>query len=231
MILSVNTSTIQFSIALMQENGSILAEYFMSPSEKYFKNFMPATHSLLSTSDSNLQDIKAIIVAIGPGSFTGLRVGLSAAKGMCHGLQIPIIGVSGLEAMANQLPHSNYPVCPIIQSGKGEIFSALFIWHDIIKMVRIREDTCLKLKELPTYIEETTIFLGNDLNSQGHIIKKMLGCKALLAPAPLWNLKASAVGAIGLERFHNQDFDDLQDLVPSYLRPPDIRPNPFPLIS
>ncbi|MBW1766782.1 MAG: tRNA (adenosine(37)-N6)-threonylcarbamoyltransferase complex dimerization subunit type 1 TsaB [Deltaproteobacteria bacterium] len=227
MILAVNTSTIQFSIALLKENGTILAEYFTSAGSKNFGSFMPSIHYLLKTSKSNIQDIKALVVTTGPGSFTGLRVGLSAAKGMAQSLQIPIIGVSSLEAMANLLPYTAYPICPMIHSRKGEVFTALFNCCDDHKMVRIKEDTCLKFEDLSSFIEGPTLFLGNDFNKQEHVIREMLGRKALTAPAHLWNLKASSVGTLGLERFHRHNFDDLQDLVPSYLRPPDIRPNPF----
>jgi hypothetical protein len=94
-------------------------------------------------------------------------------------------------------------------------------------MIRTQQDTCLRIEDLPSVIEKPTIFLGNHFNTQGHLIREMFGPKAELAPAYLWNLKASAVGTLGLKRFLDQDFDDLQELVPTYLRPPDIRPNPY----
>jgi tRNA threonylcarbamoyladenosine biosynthesis protein TsaB len=231
MILTINTSTTQFSTALLKEDGTVFAEYFMSSGLKNFRNFMPVVHFLLTTSKVDVHNIQALIVATGPGSFTGLRVGLSAAKGMAQGLKIPIIGVSSLEALASQLPYVTYPICPIINSRKGEVFIALFNWCDDHKMIRIKEDTCLKMGDLPPIIDETTLFLGNDFKNQGRLILEMLGHKALLAPAHLWSLKASAVGAVGLERFREDDFDELRDIVPSYLRALDIRPNPFSLIS
>ena len=85
------------------------------------------------------------------------------------------------------------------------------------------------MEDLPSFIEGKTFFIGNDFSRQGSEIVKTCGQKALLAPSHLWNLRASAVGALGLERFQQQDYDELQDLVPSYLKSPDIRRNPFPL--
>jgi len=228
MILSLNTSTVQYSMALMEENGAVTAEYFMTPGSKSFKGFMPTLDDLLTRSLQRMEYIESVIVATGPGSFTGLRVGLSAAKGFCQGLHIPIIGVSSLGAMANQLPHTRYPVCPIINSRKGEVFAALFEWSDEGEMVRLKEDSCLPMKDLPAFIGRKTLFLGNDFSGQKPEIVKLCGRKALPAPASLWNLRASAVGALGLERFHQQDYDNLQDLVPSYLSPPVIRPQPLP---
>jgi tRNA threonylcarbamoyladenosine biosynthesis protein TsaB len=211
----------------MKEEGTIMSEYYMASGSKNFRRFMPGIDFLLATSEVDTKDIKALIVATGPGSFTGLRVGLSEAKGMAQGLQIPIIGVSSLEAMAAQLPFVRQPVCAIIDSRKGEVFAALFSWGDDQRMIRTQQDICLRIKDLPSVIEKPTLFLGNDFNTQGHLIREMLGPKAELAPAYLWNLKASAVGTLGLNRFIAQDFDDLQELVPTYMRPPDIRPNPF----
>jgi tRNA threonylcarbamoyladenosine biosynthesis protein TsaB len=230
MILAINTSTVQYSMALMQGTGSSLSEYFISSGSQHFRNFMPAFHCMLKNSNSSFQNIRAVIVAIGPGSFTGLRVGLAAAKGMAQGLGIPIIGISSLEAMANQLPHAPYPICPMIDSRKGEVFAALFRWSNDQKMIRIKEDTCLKMHELPFFVEETTLFVGNDFSRQGNVIINLPVQNALLAPGHLWNIRASVVGTLGLKRFSEQDFDDLQELVPLYLRPPDIRPNPYPPI-
>ncbi len=188
---------------------------------------MPAIHFMLSTSKVDTKEIKGLIVATGPGSFTGLRVGLSEAKGMAQGLQIPLIGVPSLEAMAAQLPCARRPVCPVIHSRKGEVFAALFRWSDNQSMSRTQQDTCLRIEDLPSVIAKPTLFLGNDFPGQAHLIRETLGNKAELAPAHLWNLKASAVGALGLKRFLTQDFDDLQELVPIYLRPPDIRSSSF----
>jgi tRNA threonylcarbamoyladenosine biosynthesis protein TsaB len=225
MILAINTSSVQFSIALLLENGTLVAEYFISSGTANFRPLIPALHELLGFSKADLKDIRALTVAKGPGSFTGLRVGLSAAKGICQGLGVPIIGVSGLEAMAGQLAYLTCPICPVISSRKGEIFTALFRHSNDGTSVRVRQDTCLKMVDMPSFIEEKTVFLGNDFESQAHVIKNVLGDKALLAPAAFWHLGASSVGAIGVKRLALGEFDDLRELVPTYLRPPDIRPD------
>ena len=101
MILAVNTSTFQYSLALMNRDGEILAECLISGPSNNFTGFMPALHSILLSSGSAVRDIKGIIVATGPGSFTGLRVGLAMSKGLAQGLHVGIIGVSSLEAMGS----------------------------------------------------------------------------------------------------------------------------------
>ena len=223
MLLSINTSTVQFSMALMEESGALMAEYFMTPASKSVKGFMPTLHDLLTRSSLKADQIEALFVARGPGSFTGLRVGLSAAKGFCQGLDIPIIGVSGLEAMVNQVPQTTHPICPIINSRKGEIFTALFRWGPNGYILRLKQDTCLSIGDLGSIIENKTVFIGNDLPGQGAILKQQLGEKGLLAPANFWNLKASSVGILGLKRLKKGDSDSLSELVPIYIRGADIR--------
>ena len=229
MILAINTSTLQFGLALLERDGTVLAEYFMSEGRQHFGSLMPALHFLLSTARSNMKDMEALIVAIGPGSFTGLRVGLSAAKGLCHALDIPIIGISSLEALASQIPYSPLPITPVLDSRKTELFTAQFAWTEDQDLVRKSEEISLRLESFSSMFEESTIFVGNALGTQGPLIKKELGSSAILAPAHCWNLKASALGFQGLKRLNANDFDNLQDLSPVYLRPPDIRPSPFPV--
>jgi tRNA threonylcarbamoyladenosine biosynthesis protein TsaB len=208
-----------------------VAEYFMSPASKNFGDLMPSLDFLLTKCRANPRDIEGLVVSVGPGSFTGLRVGISAAKGMAEALGTPLIGVSSLEALANQCPFVPHPVCPVLNSRKGEVFVALFDWHQNEGMVRKEHDTCVKLEELTSFVKETTLFVGTDYNRQAAGIKKFLGSRASLAPPPFWNIKASMVGALGLVRYRKGDFDEPENLVPFYMRPPDIRPNPFPPLS
>ncbi|MBW2065733.1 MAG: tRNA (adenosine(37)-N6)-threonylcarbamoyltransferase complex dimerization subunit type 1 TsaB [Deltaproteobacteria bacterium] len=227
MILCINTSTLQYGMALIDEGGSVLTEYFLSPKTNSFTDFMPSLDYVLRTCGIEIKELRAVIVSTGPGSFTGLRVGLSTAKGICQGLQIPIIGVSSLEAMAMQIPYPSGGVCAIIDSRKGEVFAGLFTPSEEDRLVRTKADTPLRFEELGSFIGGKSIFIGNNFVRQGKLIEDLLGPRALLAPAPLWTLKASSLAVIGLRRYQRGDFDQLRDLVPIYLRPPDIRPNPF----
>ena len=231
MILAINTSTPQFSVALLKEDGTVLAEYLTSEGKGHFGSLMPAFHFLLSTSKSDVHSIKSIAIATGPGSFTGLRVGLSVAKGLCHALAIPIIGVSSLEAMASQILYSDLPVISILDSRKGEVFAARFVRSNKHELIRNSEDICLKIEEFSSLLREPSLFIGNDFTGQGSLVEKILGPRACIAPAHYWNLKASAVGFLGLKRLHARNFDDPQALEPVYSRPPDIQPNPFPQLS
>jgi tRNA threonylcarbamoyladenosine biosynthesis protein TsaB len=224
LILAINTSTIQFGVSLMQEDGSVLSEVFMRPCKGNFGMLMPALDAAFQFTTADVRELRTIVVAKGPGSFTGLRIGLAMAKGMAQSLGTPLVGVSSLEAIAHQIPFSNYPICPLIESRRGDVFTALFAWSTGNQMVRIRKDCCLRYEDFPSLVEKETIFVGNSFNTQVQLISEVLGNKALFAPAHLWNLRASTIGQLGLARYGNSDFDDIRDLVPAYLRPPDIRP-------
>jgi tRNA threonylcarbamoyladenosine biosynthesis protein TsaB len=155
-------------------------------------------------------------------------VGLSAAKGICEGLGVPIVALSSLEALASQCPGVSFPICPVIDSRKEEVFTALYIWSDDLELVRLEQETCLKIKELPGFIKKGAFVLGTDFNRQREPILSAAGGRAVIAPPSFWNLRAATVGMLGARRARAQEFDSLREVVPSYLRPPDIRPNPFP---
>ena len=226
-ILAINTSTPQFSVALVNENGALLAEETLSPRAKGFRDFMTGLDHLLRTSGVSLGEVSSLAVAKGPGSFTGLRVGLSAAKGICEGLGVPMVALSSLEALANQCPFQPYPVCPVIDSRKEEVFAALYTWSDEQDLVRLEPETCLKVRDLPGFIKKRALVLGTDFNLQAGPIVSAAGDRAVLAPPSFWNLRAATLGMLGARRAREHRFDSLREVTPSYLRPPDIRPNPY----
>ena len=230
MILAINTSTQQFGIAFLNGHGSTLAEYLMPREKGHFGSFMPALDFVLSQLKASIRDVRAVCVAIGPGSFTGLRVGLSAAKGLCHGLSIPIIGVSSLHALAFQAPYSDLPISPVIYSRSDELFTARFFLEDGQTLKRIMDDTAVKITDLSSVFDGPSVFIGNDFVSQEPMLRQCLGPDIHVAPGYLWNLRASAVGALGLIRLNANDFNDPLRLDPIYIRPPDIKTKPVNVI-
>jgi tRNA threonylcarbamoyladenosine biosynthesis protein TsaB len=230
-ILALNTSTPQFSLALLEADGTLLAESVMGPGGKQFGDLMPTLDFLMKGSRSTPAQLDAVIVAKGPGSFTGLRVGMSTAKGLCQALGVPLIGVSSIEALASQLPWTDLEICAVVDSRKGEVFAGRFFWTDG-RLARRGEEVCLKFENLADFVSEKVLFIGNNFQAQHLLIQGALGTHVRLAPAPMWHLRASALGYAGLDRFYQNDFDDLGALIPVYLRPPDVRtPRPHPLLK
>jgi tRNA threonylcarbamoyladenosine biosynthesis protein TsaB len=230
-ILSLNTSTVQFSLALLETDGTLLAESVSGPGGKQFSDLMPTLDFVMKRVRSEPSQLQAVIVAKGPGSFTGLRVGMSAAKGLCQALGIPLIGVSSIEALASQLPWTGLEICAMVHSRKGEVFTGRFFWADGRLTMRGQE-VCLRFEDLADFVSDMDLFIGNDFPRQHHLIRAALGPNVRLAPPSVWHLRASALAHAGLDRFHQNDFDDLGALTPVYLRPPDVRPpRPHPLLA
>ena len=223
MILAINSSTVQYSVALLTLEGVIVAEYIITPGGNTFTGFMPAIDLILNMSGSDISKINAVTVTTGPGSFTGLRVGLSAAKGIAYSMNIPLIGVSSTEALASSISYTDKPVCAMITSRRNEAFFALFIRGNDDKIIRQSDDKSMNIKEIGALLDVPAIIVGNNFEKQKHILEKSRNDKISFARQDHWNLRASSVGILGLMRFHNNDFDDVMDVVPNYLRQPDIR--------
>jgi tRNA A37 threonylcarbamoyladenosine modification protein TsaB len=116
----------------------------------------------------------------------------------------------------------------VIDSRKEEVFAALYTWSDEQELVQLEPETCLKIKDLPGFIKNRAFVVGTDFNRLMGPIASAAGDRAVFAPPSFWNLRASTLGMLGARKAREQKFDRLQEVVPSYLRPPDIRPNPFP---
>jgi tRNA threonylcarbamoyladenosine biosynthesis protein TsaB len=229
MILALNTSTRQCSIALLNMDRTVIAEQLMFEGKGHFSGLMPAIDGLITGFGFEHTDIKGVAVATGPGSFTGLRVGLSLSKGFCHALHIPVIGISSLRALASGLPLTPHPIAPLLSSRRGEVFAALFLWNHNNGLDRKQEDNCFKLEAIPSLFTDNTVFVGNDFLTQGALLKELGLSHKRIAPPQCWQLRASSIGALALDRFDAGDLDDPFNLVPRYFRPPDIRPQPaFP---
>ncbi|MCG6880355.1 MAG: tRNA (adenosine(37)-N6)-threonylcarbamoyltransferase complex dimerization subunit type 1 TsaB [Deltaproteobacteria bacterium] len=223
MILALNTSTRQSSIALLRMDRTVAAESLMVEGKGHFGGLMPAVDMLITGTGLNHKDIACVAAATGPGSFTGLRVGLSLAKGISQALGVPLIGISSLRALAFQLPFTPNPIAPILSSRRGEIFTALFLRSPGNLLHRKEKDSCYRLLDLPNLFGDTTVFIGNDFLNHGLRLKELLEDHDRIAPPQYWHLKASSIGALAADRFDADDSDDVGSLIPRYLRLPDIR--------
>jgi tRNA threonylcarbamoyladenosine biosynthesis protein TsaB len=223
MILVINTATIQFSLALMDPAGLIKAEFSLAPAGGHFKELMPAVEYLFQSTQIAARDLEAVIVVRGPGSFTGLRVGLAFVKGLCQARNVPVISVSSPEAFAAQLPNIPQAICPLIGSRRGEVFTALYEWDGAGQLKCLKEETTLKIEELPGFVRESFVFIGDHFLRLSPDLQNIFGAKVRMAPPDLWLLRAAVVGRLGLVKLQQKDFTSISDLTPAYMRAPDIR--------
>jgi len=209
-VLAVETSTLAGGVALL-DGDRLRGEYLLDVRATHSERLMPAIDRLLADAGWAPGDLQGLAVAVGPGSFTGLRIGLSAIKGLALALAIPIAAVPTLDAMAAALPFAELPVCPVIDARKGEVYASLYRWDDD-GMRREWDYLAVPPKTLAARLIEPVVLVGD----AAHLIATPY---ARLAPAHRRVSSPSAVGVLGLTRLAAGEAVSAADLVPIYLRP------------
>lgn len=219
MELSIDTSTGWGGIALSQE-GELLAETIWKPGHNHTVELYPNIDRLLETAGADLQKVTAVFVALGPGSFNGLRAGISAAKGLCFARNVSLKGISTLAIEAYPFAFTSLPICPLHDAGRGEIATALYRfnngWH------RLKEEHLTTLDKLPAEITETTILCGELSETSFASLKLLVGEKAIIPPQEARQRRPSMLAALGWQHLQTDGADNLATLQPIYLRQPPI---------
>jgi len=220
MQLAIDTSTDTASLALVRD-GYILAELTWRCGQNHTRQLMPNLQHLLQQLELSPSAITGIIVARGPGSFNGLRVGISAAKGLAFSLGVPIVGISSLEAEAYQHAETGLPVCPIFNAGREEIATAMYQRRDG-KWLQLADEDITTVDVLCSGITTETIFCGEYVPKVVLQIKGLLKEKAII-PSAIANLRRGGfLAELGLKRLEAGDTDKPATLQPVYLRRPSI---------
>lgn len=220
MQLAIDTSTDTASLALVQE-GAVLAELTWQCGQNHSIELLPRLASLLSQAKLSIKNINGIIVAKGPGSYNGLRVGISTAKGLAFSLGIPIVGISTLEVEAYQHADTNLPICPIFNAGRGEIATAIYQtrrnkWQPIIS------EHITTMETLCTQIATKTIFCGELTSSIADHLRRKLKQKAIISSPAARLRRAGFLAELGQKQMEAGNLDNPATLHPIYLRRPHI---------
>ena len=220
-VLGVDTSTSCGSLGIIDDDA-VVAEYALLRDETHSTRLVPAIQALLKEARLDLNKIDGMAVSLGPGSFTGLRVGLSAVKGLALAAERSVVGIPTLDALASNLPFTPYVICPLVDARKGEVYTALYKDGEGGRVEQLTPYQVVApldlLEKLPL---QETIFLGDGVEVYGELIKERFGEKALFAPPHLRFLRGSTVAEIGLQRFKKGETDDISSMVPIYVRPSD----------
>ena len=218
LILAFETSAKAASIALL-EDGKLLGECYQNTGLTHSQTIMVMAEDLLKQCGKTVADVSAVAVAKGPGSFTGIRIGVAAAKGFAWGAELPCVGVSTLAAMAVGLGVWQGYVCPVMDARRSQVYNALF--HvDCGKYTRIREDRAISLQELGEDVKNLPepVFLVGDgsVLCYNTLLEKVPGL--ILPPEARMHQRAAGV-ALEAERLLEAggDFPG-ESLVPNYLR-------------
>jgi tRNA threonylcarbamoyl adenosine modification protein YeaZ len=217
MLLTIDTSTDSAGLALVQD-GRTLAETSWRCGQNHSVELLPRLTRLLEEAEIELKSVGCILVARGPGSFNGLRVGLSTAKGLAFSLGIPIIGISSLALEAIQHAESDLPIGPIFNAGRGEIATALYQNKD--SWQQLTPEHITTVDALDSEIKAKTLFCGEYVPVIASQIRKRLKDKAAIAPDK--PRRSSRLAELAKGRLEAQDYDNPATLQPLYLRRPAI---------
>ena len=216
MLLAIDTSTRYAGVAL-SEDGRVVSSRSWWSAVNHTAELMPAVSQLLGAAGVAVNDLEGIAVALGPGGFSALRVGMSVAKGLALASGKPLVGIGTLDAEAQPYWQTGLPVCALLDAGRSEVSSA----HFGTDGQRTREDLICTPEELLPQIAGTNLFCGEAVPARAALICEHLGQRAVVVDhspaARLW-----ALAVLGNRRLEAGDTDDVGTLQPYYLRMPTI---------
>ncbi|NVL91033.1 MAG: tRNA (adenosine(37)-N6)-threonylcarbamoyltransferase complex dimerization subunit type 1 TsaB [Desulfobacterales bacterium] len=219
-ILGVDTSSRTGSVAVC-ENDTVLAEVAVTGAHTHAKRLMPAVDATLEMAGLSIADCDGFAVTTGPGSFTGLRIGISTVKGFGVATKKPVAGVSTLEALAYQFPLFPHLICPVLDARKGQIYTALYECADYMKWKRVIKDCAAEPGEWFKQIQRSCLFVGDGAVAYEGLIRETLGDLAHFAPSYLNTVRASVAAYIGMRQILDGRIIDVAGLVPRYIRKSD----------
>ena len=202
----------------MSDSG-LIAEYRLHVEVRHSERILIAIDHVLTESKTALSDLDAVAVSIGPGSFTGLRVGLATAKGLLMGAGKPMVAVPTLEAMAAGFPYSRMPVAPLIHARKDEVYWSLFDLHDGTPR-RLHPDAVGSPREMLDRIAslKEILFVGDGAVKRRDLILEQRPDGSFFPPLALQFPSAAAVAELGLLKFSKGEKTDPAEAVPLYLK-------------
>lgn len=212
LILGIDTSTSVCSLALY-DGGKVLCSWSVDNGFTHSEKMMQQLDMMLEHSNIDKKQIQGISVSIGPGSFTGLRIGIASAKTMAYALKIPICGVSTLTALAYNLPVDGVWLSPLVDGQKGNVYQAVYQWRDG-RLQTIKDVEFLPYSEALSFLEQS----GKSCLLMGDEFAGELPLNVRKAAANCIKPNAAGVAMLGYERLVNGEGDDVFNLQPYYMK-------------
>jgi tRNA threonylcarbamoyladenosine biosynthesis protein TsaB len=219
----VDTATSSCSAAVAVE-GELLAELTLVKNETHSKHVTGLIRQLIQVAGVTLDEIDGFAVTRGPGSFTGLRIGISTIKGLAAASGRPLVGISSLETLAQQGCAGEHPICSMIDARRGEVYVARYRKKNCGLSLEENEQALPPDKALRS-IEGTCVFVGNGCVVYRRMIMDLMGQRAHFATAAQHIIRAATVAQLAWRRFDAGDSDDLARFAPTYLRKSDAELN------
>jgi tRNA threonylcarbamoyladenosine biosynthesis protein TsaB len=216
-ILAIETATVAGSIAITDDIEGLIGEVRIDVNIAHAERLMPSIEWLLKSSQLTINEIDAFALSIGPGSFTGLRIGLSTAKGLAFATGKPIIPVPTLDALARTLTYCSHLICPILDARKNEVYAALYKWEGT-ECEKVEQERAVDPEKLFDMINEPVVLMGDGTKKYKQLIIDKLGNNAIFAPPSRMSPSAATVAELAEEKFRNGITSDPVTLAPFYIR-------------
>ena len=214
-ILGVDTSTPIGSVGLI-DGENFVGEYSLKIEKAHSSRLMPAIDQILSWANLTVQELDACAVGVGPGSFTGVRIGVGAVKTLCYAIKKPIVGISTLAAIAHNLRYTNALICPVLDARRNEIYGAIF--HGGERLERKSDDLCVPMEAFLDRVSDPAVFVGDGLRRYTDAILNRFGTNVIFAHANFNVPRGSNIARLGYERLLSGQSDDYFSLTPNYVR-------------
>ena len=217
-ILGIDTSSMAASVAVIEDN-KLICEYTINTKKTHSQKLMPMIENMLNLSDLNVREIDAIAVCEGPGSFTGLRIGMATAKAIAHVNDIPVIGVNSLEVLAANMNLCDKKICPILDAQRNQVYTGRYNYEGT-KLVEIKEIGIQPIDELLEELaqsKEEWILVGEAVYKYEDKIKEIANIEI---PAASNNVtKAGSLCSVAKVKFdEGKDIFNCYTVNPLYIR-------------
>ena len=220
MYLVIDTATKDLGVALMDET-EVAGQFHWRTRQNHSAELVPAILHLLGKAELGLHDLKGFVVSLGPGGFSGLRVGMTTAKGFAVSTGAPLVAVNTLDASAFPFVGLGAPVCSLLPVGRGEVAAAWYRMKDG-GMEKATEDRVTTVEAIAELAREPSIFCGAISQEIETELRDRLGGRALIPRAVSRASRVVCMGEIGIGKIAKGEVDDPVTLQPFYLRRPSI---------
>jgi tRNA threonylcarbamoyladenosine biosynthesis protein TsaB len=217
-ILALDSSAVSAGCAVT-EDGRIIAESFVKVGLTHSETLLPMVTNTLANANLTVEDIDCFAVSAGPGSFTGIRIGVSAVKGMAFPRSTPCIGVSTLEAIAWGCVGREGVICSVMDARRGQVYNALFVFEDG-RLLRLCDDRAISIEELTDELsyQDGSVTLSGDGAALCYEAMHSRLPNVTLAPEPIRYQRGTGVAMAALRVYQEQGAQSPDALVPIYLR-------------
>ncbi|MFQ6093075.1 MAG: tRNA (adenosine(37)-N6)-threonylcarbamoyltransferase complex dimerization subunit type 1 TsaB [bacterium] len=215
-VLGIETATATEGVAVV-DGRRVMAEHRSDVGSSHAERLMPIILETLGAAGLGFEDVNGIALSIGPGSFTGLRIGLSTAKGLSLARSIPVVAVPTLDGLTYHLPFCRHLVCPVLDAKRHQVYTALYRTTGGLPE-RLTDFRAVAPDSLLAEIDEPTVFLGDGVPVYRRLIEERLGARAHFAPAHLTSASGSSIALLGHQWLSEGKSVEIRSIEPLYLR-------------